>query len=369
MNLHQRLSRDAFCLFLLLCMVNFSLLAAQKGFMRVSPEERAGFLSEEKVAIVVGVSIYPSHGGLSLLEYADDDAVAMGKQLEAMGYKVRVLTNAQATRGAVLNVVNEMGQFLDPEQGTFLFYFSGHGFAHDKVNYFATYESDPNDITQSGLALNTIVERMQTTGARRQVLLVDACRNDPGTPGKALQADRSFIDFGVAEGSQILFSTKFGGKSYEYSALHHGVYTHYLLKGLKGAARRADGLLSFGDLATYVSTEVKAFAYKANRTQVPFVAGESYGDFLLHADKATFEATEQTPEPESSELQQAALDLSLPDLGGSTPPVTSVTPKKKRPWYKNPWLWVGVFAGGAGAAYMSQSESSEPTGDRSVVTR
>jgi len=334
----------------------------EKSLARVLAQDRTDFIQQEKVAVIVGLSDYPSHGGLSQLEYADKDAQAVGKQLEALGYRVRVLTNHQATVGAVLRVLDDLGQYLEPDQGTFLFYFSGHGFAQGKTNYLATYESDPDTIQHTGLSLTSVIERIQATGAKRQVLLIDACRNEPNVSGKAVSnVNRSFTDFNLAEGSQILFSTKFGGKSYEYSRLGHGVFSYYVLKGLEGDARQVDGLLSFDDLAKYVSDNVKDFGFKANRSQVPFVAGERYGDILLHAIKTK-------PKPPPEPVQQVALDVSIPDLGTGVTPVITKTRPKKRPWYKNPWVWMGVFAGG-GTAYYISNQGSDSTEDRDVVIK
>lgn len=64
----------------------------QKGLSFVPEIERKSFMTEEKVAVVIGLSDYPSLGGLNTPEYADDDAMAMAKQLNALGYKVRTLT-------------------------------------------------------------------------------------------------------------------------------------------------------------------------------------------------------------------------------------------------------------------------------------
>ena len=334
-------------LLLILALFSSCLFANQKGLERVSPTVQKEFNLEERVAVIVGLSKYPSHGGLTLLEYADNDAVIMGEQLESMGYKVRVLTNEQATSGAVLNVLDDLGQYIETNQGTILFYFSGHGFAHNKTNYLATYESNPSNIQYTGLALKRVVEKMKKTGARRQVLLVDACRNDPTTGEKSVNNQRSFNDFELSEGTQILFSTKFGGKSYEYSNLGHGVYTHYLLEGLRGKARKGDGMLTFDDLVSFVSRGVKNYAYKVKHTQVPFVAGESSGEFLIHASTPSASQTS-----ERSALT-ASNSLHFPK-------------KRKSAWYKNPWLWIGLVAGG-GALYYSQTQGGGGGGDRGTV--
>jgi len=297
----------------------------EKTLIRLQTKDRANFISEEKVALVIGLSDYPEHSNIPSLSYAKNDALALEKKLTAFGYRVRILTDYQATTGAVLSVIDDLGQYLTADQGTFVFYFSGHGFAQDKANYLATYESDMNDLERTGLSLERVIDRLRATGARRHVLFIDACRDDPNTGSKNLNNPGSFKEFDLAEGTQILFSTKYGGKSYEYSQLGHGVYTYYLLQGLDGKARREDGLLTFTKLADYVSVSVKDYVFQAKQTQLPFVAGERHGVFLIHGQKR----------------------------------------QKKRPWYKNPWVWVGMISAGSAAVYFNRDSD----GGHDVETR
>ena len=285
---------------ILLILINTTALAMtkEKAFSRVDVVAHQSFEAEEKVALVVGVGDYPTHSGLGRLNYADDDAQVIGRQLELLGYRVKVLRNAEATKGAILNLLNQLGQVLDPGEGTFLFYFSGHGFAQNKTNYLATYETTPSTVKSSGLALNQVLEKIKAMGAKRQLLLIDACRNDPSKPGtKSVSGGSSFVKFNMAEGSKILFSTKFGGVSYETSDLGggRGVFSHYVLEGLKGSAKTDLGYITFDSLSEYVTDRVLDYGFKTDRIQKPFVGGESMGDFLL-ANVGTPSSIEPKPE-------------------------------------------------------------------------
>jgi len=326
----------------------------EKGLSRLLLEETEKSLHEEKIAVVVGLSNYPSHGGLTSLQYAHTDALAIGLQLEKLNYKTVVLTDNQATTSAIRNVLLDMGQYLDNDKGKFLFYFSGHGFAKEQINYLATYESSPDSIQQTGLSLEDVIDIMRSTGAKRQVLFIDACRNEPDLNRKSITTQRSFSDFQDTEGTQILFSTKFGGKSYEYSNLGHGVFTYYLLSALQGEARQSDGIISFHDLAQYVSQNVKQYSYKTKKIQVPFVAGEYNGDFLIHAETIKPPLKIRLPADDDyiSELDEDFFTSDSPSLSSNLPK------KKNKKWYKNPWLWIGAVAGGT-AYYISQKDSRD----------
>jgi len=114
----------------------------EKNLIRMQAKDRADFIFEQKVALVIGLSNYPENSNIPSLSYAENDALALEKKLTAFGYRVRVLTDHQATTEAVLSIIDDLGQYLTPDKGTFIFYFSGHGFTQDKDNYLATYESD-----------------------------------------------------------------------------------------------------------------------------------------------------------------------------------------------------------------------------------
>jgi TPR repeat protein len=75
----------------------------------------------------------------------------------------------------------------------------------------------------------------------------------------------------------MLISTGAKTRSYESDTLRHGVFTYYLLAGLKGGAEGSDGLITFNGLADYVTDKVK----ESKPGQVPYTDGQSTGDFYL----------------------------------------------------------------------------------------
>src|SRR5664279_5269125 len=92
-------------------------------------ESIADYQKGAKVALVVGVGAYPEDSGLAALKYPVRDAEALAAELERQGYAVRKLTDSSATRAIVRKLLNDLGQAIDANQGSFLFFFAGHGFA------------------------------------------------------------------------------------------------------------------------------------------------------------------------------------------------------------------------------------------------
>jgi formylglycine-generating enzyme required for sulfatase activity len=266
------------CLFLLTALAGAQ--SYEKRVVPVDPAARQNFERQPKIAVLVGVGAYQEGSGLSPLKYPAQDVAELAAELEKQGYAVRQLTDGQASRGLVVRTLTQIGQVLDPDQGTLLFYFSGHGFAEKGTNYLATYGVTVDDLDREGLSLDEVERLVKGSRAKRQVLWIDACRNDPGSGARDVSR-RTFAQLNAAEGMRVLYSTRSGAVSFEDDSLKHGVFTYFLLRGLRGEAAGGDGLVTFHDLAGYVSDSVMNYGVKTGRIQRPFDAGEASGDFLL----------------------------------------------------------------------------------------
>lgn len=241
----------------------------------------AEFQKEPKIALVVGISHYPEATGLSSLRYASDDAVYLAKALEVNGYKVRTLMDGQATRGIVRRSLRELSQLVKPGEGSFLFYFGGHGFAEQGKNFLATFGVTSDDLLNEGLPLSEVEQVLKDSQARRAMVFIDACRSNP-IAGRSTET-RSFEKLQAAQGLRVLFATREGQVSYEDMKLRHGIFSYFLGKGIEGAAAGKDGFITFRDLSDYVTTAVQEHTARQGSLQVPFEAGESSGDFLIAA--------------------------------------------------------------------------------------
>lgn len=288
--------------YLLLVFILFPLLvnANTRGLQRT--EEANRFEKEDLVAVIVGINQYSRMSGLSPLKYAVSDADAMAEFFESQGYLVRKLTNNEAQKNYILKAIRQAGELMTPGKGTLVFAFSGHGFGTGDNNYLAVAGADADNIEETGLALADVRRAIKATKARKRVLFVDACREDPrvGAKGGGL----AFVDED-ADGENILYSTQSGKLSYEDATLGHGAFTHYLLEGLRGKAAE-EGWVTFTKLSQYVSKQVKQWVYrKHSAVQVPYRAGESTGVFVL----AKSAGHRQLFEPEMTPIKGACFQM------------------------------------------------------------
>jgi hypothetical protein len=259
---------------------------SSKGFSRmaVTPEVKQEFEGEQsRFAILVA----PNYAGSDLnpLRFTVADTLELKGELERQGYITRLISPGEATSESIRNALTSARQLLEGKpQSTFLFAFSGHGFQMKDAsgkdrNYLATLGVTRERLAQEALPLDEVEKLMSDSGARRKVILIDACRNDPNAKGA--DGPRSFAQLQESEGTTILLSTRPGGFSYEDRELGHGIFTYYLLEGLRGKAAGKDGFVTFYDLEKYVETSVVSRAMKQDLVQRPFVLGEHYGDFLI----------------------------------------------------------------------------------------
>jgi len=247
----------------------------------------------DRWAVIVGVSKY-QYPNLTL-RYADRDAEELYKLLltsNGGGFQpdhICKLTNEQATTG---NVNRALRSFLKKpaREDLVLIYFACHGSPDpDRPGnvYLLTYDSDPDDIAGTALPMEDIDRALKgILHSEKVIILADTCHSAAigggiGERGSVVDDSKLMNRFlqdisrskgGVAlltsaEANEVSFEdAKWGGG--------HGVFTHYLLEGMRGAADLdGNGLVTIGELFEYVRDNVqKATAYK----QHPSIGTNAY---------------------------------------------------------------------------------------------
>ncbi|OED35005.1 hypothetical protein AB833_31605 [Chromatiales bacterium (ex Bugula neritina AB1)] len=252
------------------CSVTADLTKAQEQ----PPED-----TENRYAVVVGVNGYQHYPPL---DYSVADSDLLAEVLSRKGYQVRRLQNTEADPDSILDILRKTGELIQKSggDGTLIFAFSGHGFQQDGTNYIATGSTHPDRLRQTALSIDRIKRVLRNNVPGRRILLIDACRNDPTRSGASKRLN--YIADTDAEGLAILYSTAAGAWSWEDPKIGQGVFSHYVAKALDNRKIALDDKITFNQLASSVSREVKTHVYKRwGRTQIPYHAGERTGDFVL----------------------------------------------------------------------------------------
>jgi len=295
-----------------------------------------------RLAVVVGIDEYES---LRRLDYAQRDADDVGRELEAIGFTVlrmRIDGRDEAPRPlsptAILAQIDKMCRVAQGS-GTVLFYFSGHGFENPKGQTFVCpFGADPKQLELTALDLEDVQKRLIASGVPQRLLVVDMCRNEPGK--SATETPIRLERFQKAQGTGLLFSTAPGSRSYEPSAgmkdetgavIQNGLFTHYLLRGLRGEADRGgqarnDGLLTFREVAYFVADGLAGMSLRNSQCeQVPYLRWDGTAeDVLLRVLPQPVVAAPAQPAPGAVPVAQPTAPPVVPTPAPGKPEVASV---------------------------------------------
>lgn len=251
------------------------------------PEKPAG----QKFAILVGVNEYLHPENFPTLLYPVKDVHAWQNELvESFGFEreniiMMAPREAPSKRPDKQKIISELDKLLAKvdENDLIICMFSGHGTQNDTGQYFCPEDARIDDLAESCVSLNKILDDLKKSPARFKWLIVDACRNDPAKSMATGLQSLGRVE-SVPKGVTAIFSCSAGEKSYEDAKLELGIFTHYLIKGLAGDASK-DGIVTLLDLYQYVQKETQAYAKvkDGSWSQIPYWRGE-FTNFILRDD-------------------------------------------------------------------------------------
>lgn len=222
-------------------------------------------------ALVVGVASYDH---MPVLRYTDDDAYrfyAFLKSLEGGALpddQVRVLIDEEATRDNVLGTMNELFSMAGPND-LIIFYFSGHG-----LN--GSFLPIDFDGFNNKIAHEEIAASFNKSKARFKLCLADACHSGSLIAMRSAEPEPALVQFYTSlaksvSGTALLMSSKADETSLESAGLRQGVFSHFLIRGLKGEAdANQDKVVTVQELFDFINEKVRS--YTGNR-QSPVIKG------------------------------------------------------------------------------------------------
>ena len=269
--------------------------------------------SAEKWALLVGINNYPND--ISPLRYCVADVVAFRDALvNVAGFKRdKIFLMTDKMEGQMeptnINVVKRLGilaKQVQP-QDTFVFYFSGHGIVNDGSSFLLAVNSDTatqDTLEMSAVPLDRVSKILSTVKAQQLLTVIDACRNNPET-GRSGEDNVLTDDFsrgfkirrrsgngGQPSVSATLYVCNVGERAYEWAEKGHGVFSYYLLEGLKGEAVNSQGEVTVTGLAEYTQSNVVKWAEEfRGKKQTPWLSLQGGAKLVLAEGVDKVEAT------------------------------------------------------------------------------
>lgn len=226
---------------------------------------------DKRWAVVVGVGEYQSED-IPDLEFAAADARAMKEFLESDAAgpfdEVLYLENEHATGAAMREALFVFLQQADWDD-LVVIYYAGHG-APDPGRpdnlYLLPTDADLGSLAATGFPMWDVKTALRRQiAAERVIVIADACHSAGTADGDVVGGGASNA---IAGGFQSLFTPSrrlmmTAAATNEFSLEDerwggHGVFTHFLLEGLRGAGDgNGDGIVTFTELFEHVSEGVR----------------------------------------------------------------------------------------------------------------
>ena len=167
-------------------------------------------IAEKRFALVVGNSAYQS---VTPLDNPKNDASLMAKTLSGLGFML-IGGGAQLDldKAALDKAVQSFGQQIQGADVA-LFYYAGHGVQVSGANYLVPINANPTretDVDFQMVDINLVLRQMQGAGTRLNLVILDACRNNP-FGGRGLRASGGGLaQMRAPEGTLISYATQPG---------------------------------------------------------------------------------------------------------------------------------------------------------------
>lgn len=189
--------------------------------------------SEKRLALIIGNSQYSS----GELKNAVNDANKVSAKLKTLGFDVILKTNAtNQIMGEAINDFTNKASSYDVA----LFYYAGHGIQSEGSNYLIPVNDNmiekESDIEYNSQNVNRILRRLEDSGCKLKILILDACRNNPFERSWHRSVASKGLAFLTApDGTLIAYATSPGSVADDGGNAQNSPYTTAFLQTLDNA--------------------------------------------------------------------------------------------------------------------------------------
>ncbi|MBI5894235.1 MAG: caspase family protein [Deltaproteobacteria bacterium] len=259
-------------------------------------DEKLPPLRSDTFAIIIGID-YRNRQDIPNLQYSSQDAKKVYDILTDARYggipkeNTILLLNEKATRNEMIAALRKIKTW----DGYVYVYYSGHGAPKTKEDKFVDGFLVPNDVVitdpeameDTSIKISYLQDLVDSSQAKGVMVALDACFSGGGKSivpkgGKPLVGMLVTPELIKPKGTGkvIITSSATNQQSWEdETELKSGIFSHYLLEGLKGKAGK-DVWVKVDELADYIKENVSKAARKLKGIeQNPQISGK--GDFAV----------------------------------------------------------------------------------------
>ncbi|HWJ34355.1 MAG TPA: caspase family protein [Steroidobacteraceae bacterium] len=227
--------------------------------------------AETRIALVIGNSDYAS----GPLPNPANDAKLIGDELINLGFDVIARRNADQT--AMKRAIQEFGARLEKAgpDSVGLFYYAGHGVQLNGRNYLiptTAHIEREGDVEIEAVSADWVIEQMRYARNRLNIVILDACRNNPFTRSMR-SVDHGLATMDAPAGIMIAYSTAPGSVAADGTG-RNSPYTEALTHAIRDLHEPVEQVFKHVRVGVMSATSGK---------QVPWESSSLTGDFYFAA--------------------------------------------------------------------------------------
>ena len=286
-------------------------------------------------ALIIGIGEYHH---IRKLEKTTTDAQDLRDVLIQGGYPVgniKLLLDDQATRPFISDQLDWLARYAQAE-ATVLIFFAGHGAQRvgglERGEYLCPVEADWYDLERTAISHARFTDALKAINAERLVVFLDACHSGGvGDTRGALDVvggltQKAYEQIATGEGRVVIASCQPDEVSWELDGMDNGLFTHYLLEGLRGKGKVADdGTIRALRLFSYLSQQVPQHLSQQvppYKKQTPLLKAEAAADIVIcRMPLEKIESSLIESKPKSIESARRDQRISPNQLKGDLSPV------------------------------------------------
>jgi hypothetical protein len=225
---------------------------------------------QKRVALIIGNGNYQSS---SPLANPENDARAIKSALQSVGFTVMEYENLNQSQ--MKKAIDDFGLKLKSNE-VGLFYYAGHGIQSKGYNYLIPVDAQlqsEQQVEYDCVQADRVLALMEASGTKVNILILDACRNNPferswtrSSTGRGL----AFMD--APSGTLIAYSTSPGRTASDGSG-NNSPYTSAILESMK--IPNITIIQMFQNVRSIVSQ-------KSSKQQIPWESTSLTGDFYFN---------------------------------------------------------------------------------------
>lgn len=254
------------------------------GLLCLLVSNSADAAKDIRYALVIGNASY----AIDALANPVNDAQDISDKLKQLDFSVE--THLDIDKASIAKTIEDFYLNITDRDAVSVFYYAGHAIQLNNNNYLIPVDANIRslkNLDNETYGFNQLLVNMRKARSRTNIVILDACRNNPfiaqgaGENNRSLSTEFAPTNNGLASieappGTLIAYATE-PGKVAKDGAGRNGIYTKYLLKYLS---------LPVG-IEKMFKTVRAAVMQETGNSQVPWEHSSLYRDFLFKRDEAS----------------------------------------------------------------------------------